>query len=246
MTESIHSVPSKRLKELVAFGKKCSRTAFPNPKREGCPGHASLRAMANRDQRLTLEDLPISHVVRCSPCFQEYLRLRKMSLFMRGLQITAASLVAIAVFVTAIRFVQNYSNSRGAPSIAEQRRSQPQTSISSPQPSLARLPITIDLAVFSPTRGDEKKESKESIHLPRRPLRVTLQMPFGMEPGAYAVRLEDSAGNVYADTRVAGRISDGTTALDVDVDLTATSPRNLSLMIQPRGLRWRSYPVVVE
>lgn len=246
MTEPIHPEPSKRVKELVALGKKCSRTAFPNPRREGCPGRASLRAMANRDRRLTLEDLPISHVVRCSPCFQEYLRLRKMSVFMRGLQITVASLVAIAVFVTAIRFVTNHTSHRGAPSISEQQRSQPQPGISTTQPLLARLPITIDLAAFSPTRGDEKKESKKSIHLPRRPVRVTLRMPFGMEPGAYAVRLKDSAGNVYADTRVAGRISGGTTAFDVDVDLTATSPRSLSLMIQPPGLRWRSYPVVVE
>jgi hypothetical protein len=111
---------------------------------------------------------------------------------------------------------------------------------------MARIPITIDLAAFSPTRGHEKSDSKKVIHLPQRFLRVTFQLPFGMEPGAYDVRLKDSAGNVYADKRAAGRISGGSTALDVDLDLTAASPRSLTLMIRPPGLSWRTYPVVLN
>ena len=86
----------------------------------------------------------------------------------------------------------------------------------------------------------------KAIHLPQRLLRVTFRMPFGMEPGSYAVQLKDSAGTAYADSRVAGRINEGRTALDVDFDLTTTAPRRLTLMIRPPGLAWRTYAVVVE
>src|SRR5437868_9827020 len=103
MTESNQPASSKHVRGIVAFGKKCSKTTFPNPTREGCPDRARLRAMAHRDRRLSLEDLPISHVVRCSPCFQDYLRLRRISVFVRCLQMTAVSLVVAAVFLTAVR-----------------------------------------------------------------------------------------------------------------------------------------------
>jgi hypothetical protein len=246
MTESSQISSSKLVKALVAFGKKCSRSAFPNPDRIGCPGRDSLSAMANRDRRFTLGDLPVSHVVRCSPCFQEYLRFRQISLFKRSLRITAASLVAIAVSFTAVRFIQNYTNGRSAPNLSEQRRSQPQRGTAVPRYPAARIQATIDLGAFSPTRGDEESDSGKAIHLPQRLLHVTFRMPFGMEPGSYAVQLKDSAGTVYADSRVAGRINEGRTALDVDFDLTTTALRSLTLMIRPPGLAWRTYAVVVE
>ena len=75
MTESNRSTSSKLVRDVVALGKKYARAGFPNPSREGCPSPASLRAMAYRDRRLTLKDLPASHVVTCSPCFQQYSQL---------------------------------------------------------------------------------------------------------------------------------------------------------------------------
>jgi hypothetical protein len=250
MNPDDHLVSAKELKDVVAFGRKCSKTAFPNPTREGCPERARLRAMAHRDPRLTLEDLPIAHVVRCSPCFQEYLHLRRMSLLVRGLQISAASLVVLALFVTAVLFVKDRIGGRGEPSVSQQKqqRSEPQPNVVTPRPAVpvSPIPIKIDLAAFSPTRGDEKEDSRKKLHLPQKLLRVTLQMPLGMEPGEYLVRLKDSAGTDYADIRALGRINDGTTSVEVDLDLASASPGNFTLMIRPPGLSWRRYPVVVE
>src|SRR6266851_7908241 len=96
MTESNQSVSAKQVRDVVALGKTTSKTAFPNPSRQGCPNSSTLRAMAYRDRRLSLKDLPVSHVVGCSPCFQEYARLRRMSVLVRGIQV-AASLVVLAV-----------------------------------------------------------------------------------------------------------------------------------------------------
>src|SRR5438067_1893343 len=114
MTQPNQSVSAKQAGALVALGKKYSKTAFPNSTRKGCPNSSTLRAMAYRDRAFSLKDLPVSHVVSCSPCFQEYARLRRVSVLVRGLQATAASLVVLAVLFAAVRFVWDYNHGRGA------------------------------------------------------------------------------------------------------------------------------------
>ena len=121
MTEGKQSVSTKQVREVVALGKKQSKTAFPNPTRGGCPKPSTLRAMAHRDRRLSLKDLPISHIVNCSPCFQEYARLRRRSVVVRGIQGTVGSLVVLAVLFAAVRFVWNYTRRSSEPNISQQR-----------------------------------------------------------------------------------------------------------------------------
>ena len=99
MAESNQPVTPKQVRDVVALGKKASKTAFPNPTREGCPNSSTLRAMAYRDRQLSLNDIPVSHVVSCSPCFQEYSRLRRIGVVVRGIKVTAASL-AVAIPAT--------------------------------------------------------------------------------------------------------------------------------------------------
>ena len=67
-----------------------------------------------------------------------------------------------------------------------------------------------------------------------------------MEPGEYALRVKDSAGTLLKDTHVLGRLTDGITSLEVDLDLTAASRGSFTLMIRPPGLTWRNFPVLVE
>ena len=248
MIESSQSESAKQVRDVVALGKRYSKTAFPNPTREGCPNFSTLRAMTSRDRRFNLKDLPISHVVSCSPCFQEYLQLRRRSVFMSGLQVTAASLVVLAFLFAAVRFVWNYTRGRGEPSVSQERRAEPQPRVATqqPPPPIAPLAITVNLASFSPTRGDEDQDSANKIHLPPKLLRVSFLLPVGMEPGEYALRLKDSTGTVLKDTRAPVRLNDGITSLDVELDLTAVSRGSFSLMIRPPGLRWRTFPVLVE
>ncbi len=249
MTESNHSASSKLVRDVVALGRKYSKTGFPNPSREGCPSRSSLRAMAYRDRCLTLEDLPVSHVVSCSPCFQEYLHFRRLSVLLRGIQMTAASLVVLAVAFATARFVWNHTGPSGEPSISQKRRAAPQPPVATNQPPLppAPIPIRVDLASFSPTRGDDAKGSSgNTVHLPQESLRVNFLLPLGMEPGEYAVRLKDSTGTIVADKRTVGQINDGITSVEVDIDLAGASRGSFTLMIRPPGLSWRRFPVVVE
>ena len=248
MTESNQSVSAKQVRDVVALGKRTSKTAFPNPTREGCPNSSTLRAMAYRDRRLTLKDLPVSHVVTCSPCFQDYARLRRISVLMRGIQVAAASVAVLAVLFAAGRFVWNYAREHGEPSISQERRSGPQPRSATPQTPapIAPLAMTVDLASFSPTRGEEAKDSLNKIHFPPKLLRVSFLLPVGMEPGEYALRLRDSAGIVLKDTRLLGQLKNGVTSVEADLDFSAASRGSFSLMIRPPGLSWRTYPVLVE
>lgn len=246
MAESNQHVSLKQVRDVVALGRKCSKTAYPNSERKGCPDLSTLRAMAYRDRRLSLTDLPLSHVVSCSPCFQQYLRLRRTLVLMRGLQVTAASLVVLGVLFAAVRVFQDHAGRRGESTISQKHAGQsPQTAVQQPPP-IAPLAISVNLASFSPTRGEEAKNPGNEIHLPPKLLRVSFLLPVGLEPGEYALRLEDSTGAVLTDTRAVGRSSDGITSLEVDFDLGDASRRRFTLMIRPPGLSWRRFPVVVE
>jgi hypothetical protein len=246
MAESHQPVSSKQLRDVVALGRKYSKTAYPNPNREGCPNVSTLRALVYRDRRLSLTDLPLSHVVSCSPCFQEYLRLRRTLVFVRGLQVTAASLVVLGVLFAAVSAFHDRAGRRGEPPISQKHAGKSTQSAAQQPPPMAPLAIGVNLASFSPTRGEDARDPGNAIHLPPKLLRVKFLLPVGMESGEYALRLEDSTGAVRTDTRAFGRSSDGITSLEVDFDLGGASRHRFTLMIRPPGLSWRKFPVVVE
>src|SRR5271157_6474847 len=52
---------------------------FPNPQRVGCPGSAVLRGIAFRKLRLAEVEPWLEHLGSCSPCFQEFIQLRKQA-----------------------------------------------------------------------------------------------------------------------------------------------------------------------
>ena len=236
MTESNRSTSSKLVRDVVALGKKYARAGFPNPSRQGCPSPASLRAMAYRDRRLTLKDLPALHVVTCSPCFQQYSQLRRKARVVRGIRLTTAALAVAAMIVLAIRFTWSHTRS------VEQRAITPRHAA----PPAAPLPYRVDLASFSPTRGDAQNDSEKRVHLPQKLLKVELVLPIGMEPGQYEIRLQDSNGTIVIDKRAPGRLNGGVTSVELDIDLADAPRGNSTLMILPPGLDWRRFPAVIE
>jgi hypothetical protein len=235
MIESNRSASSTMVENIVALGRKHSKTGFPNPNQVGCPSSSTLRAMAYRDRRLTLGDLP-SHVVACSPCFQKYEEFRRMALIVRRIQITAASLaVAAMIFLTA-RFALHHGRRSGEPAVAAKQRT----------PQITPFPLRVELASFSPTRGDASDHSEKKVRLPHKLLRVDFILPLGMEPGGYEIQLQDSKGTVFIDKRVRGRMNDGVTSITTDIDLAGATRGSLTLMIRPHGMDWRKFPAVVE
>ena len=247
MTHHRQFMSTKQMRDVVSLGKDYARAACPNPTREGCPNSSTLRAMAKRDPKLTLGDLPISHVVSCSPCFEEYTRLRRRFSFIHGIELAGASLVVLFILFTAARSVWRSAHGHGETSIShvQQPKKLPSLSTDKPLPT-APLAMTVDLASFSPTRGDEAKTAPKQIHFPPSLLRVTFLLPLGMEPGQYALRLQDDGGTVLNEMNVVGRLNGGVTSITADLDLRAHSRGSFTLMLQPSGLSWRTFPVLVE
>jgi hypothetical protein len=169
-----------------------------------------------------------------------------MSLLFRGAWITAASLVILAaVFMTAR--VAYKRTGTGAPTISRrQTTDRPEVAANHHIPLVAPFSLNIDLASFSPTRGDAEDGSSKKIHLPSKTLRVNFLLPLGMESGEYSLRLQDPTGTVFADKRAPSHMKDGVNSVEVDIDLAGAHRGNFTLMVRPPGLSWRSFPVVVE
>jgi len=240
MTESNHIASSKLARDVVNLGRKYAKTGFPNPNREGCPNQSRLRAIANRDKRLTLADLPASHIVSCSPCFREYERLRRAALLSRGVRIATVSLAAVAFVFVTVRFVLNHAGFRIDQSVTKNVPAKAQ------RPRVVPLLLNVDLAAFSQTRGDADASGERKIHLPRKLLRVRLLLPLGMEPGKYEIRLQDSMGAMLMNKTAVAGMKEGTTSTELDIDLTSVARGSFTLMIRPPGLTWRRFPGEVD
>jgi len=71
---------------------------YPNPKRQGCPGDATVRKLAENPDSIKAEDESDEqgawhHITHCSPCYASFLKLREAGRADRGEQesITAGS-----------------------------------------------------------------------------------------------------------------------------------------------------------
>ncbi|SRR5579871_871235 len=238
----------KQVNEIVALGRQCARTAYPNPRREGCPDASKLRAIAYRDRRYNLADLPISHVVTCSPCFRQYLRFRYRLILLTTAQVATACVVLVAAILVSARFLRDHTTTAVPPAITQNEHrpggAQPAETTERRNPPFA---LQVSLSAFSPVRGDDSKSSPTKIHLPAKSLRITFLLPFGMEPRAYTIRVLNSDGKEILQQAVVARLQDGLASFDVELDLEkATAGTELTLLIREPGLSWRRYPMVVD
>lgn len=247
MTES-DDFTSSVLRDVIALGKRYAKSSCPNPNRDGCPSRSSLRAMAYRDRGLTLRDIPASHVVSCSPCFKEYYYFRRVRLFVSGLQVTGA-IFGVAAIIFVGRLVWHHDLRCSEQTISAKLLPNWHGAAKSTDvgPPVGPLPLTVDLAGFSPSRGDGNSRVQK-VHLPQKLLRVTLLLPLGLDAGDYEIRLENSVGITSLSKHAIGRVKsdDGITAIELEIDLAKATRGNFSLMIRPPGASWRTYPVVVE
>jgi hypothetical protein len=139
------------------------------------------------------------------------------------------------IFLTA-RFAWNHVHRSGEPSLAAIQQT----------PHIAPLSLKVDLASFSPTRGDSRDHSEKRVHLPQKLLRVDFILPLGLELGEYEIRLQDSKGTVFIDKRALGRMNDGVTSVTMDIDLASATRGSFTLLVRPPGMDWRRFPAVIE
>lgn len=248
MNRGKQSAPHKQASAVIALGRNCAKMAYPNPHRQGCPDASKLRAMAYRDERYNLTDLPISHVVTCSPCFSQYLRFRQRLVLVTTVKITTAFLALFVAVFASLKLARHDTAKLFQPTVATNSAPHSPTSNLGPR-SVAATPLAmeVNLQSFSPLRGDSPENTPKKIHLPPKALRIRFLLPIGMEPGQYTVRLSDAQGASVLEKPVTARIAGGAASFVIDLDFTESlAETEMKLMIKPPGLSWRRYPIVVD
>ena len=248
MIERNEFAARKLVNDVVAIGKRYSGTAYPNPSRTGCPDVATLKAMAKRHCRIALQEMPISHVVSCSPCFNEYIRYRRAAIAFRRLQWAAAIVLITAAAFISTRLM-HFTSSRQTPATsAEKTHSTPAEVPASSARATPETPsqVEVNLALLSTTRGSDSDKPQQEIHMPAKAVHVVFLLPTGMEPGVYAVRLLDAAGSAKIDRRVNVHLNSGVASFALDLEFKPSDVgRGWRLMIRPPGLSWRTYAAVI-
>ena len=73
--------PEQQWNRVQRHYQQAVEASYPNPERRGCPGMDALRGLATRSTRFEdlEEDSQWKHVIRCGPCYLEFLDLRDAS-----------------------------------------------------------------------------------------------------------------------------------------------------------------------
>ena len=202
----------------------------------------------HRDRRIALQKMPISHIVSCSPCFNEYVRYRRAGVAFRGLQWAAAIVLIAVTALTSARLMHFRSSGQSPATTAEKTHSTPAEVPPSSASATRERPsqVEVNLALFSTTRGSDSGNPQEEIHLPAKAVHVNFLLPTGMEPGEYAVRLLNAAGSAKIERRVNVQLSSGVASFALDLEFKPSDVgRGWRLMIRPPGLSWRAYAAAI-
>jgi hypothetical protein len=202
-----HLTPEQRRATLKLL-EKSALTDYPNPDRIGCPDSAFLRRLATDRKSIPLSDGRLEHVVRCSPCFAEFVEFRdaaKHRITRRRAFIGVVAAAAAALAALAIR-------STTGPSDLQYEHAE------------------IDLLKTGTERGAYSGPSSVRVDLPRKPLALAITLPFASPTGDYEVQVLRSDGTPSG-LKWSGKayLSDGKTILKLRINLSSLPPDDYQL-----------------
>jgi len=202
---------------LKAYQRVLMGEGFPNPDRAGCPDNETLRAMAFR--KLSSEQLMgwIDHLGTCTPCFREYTEFRNQAEWRRTLAyVGVAASVLVALF-----------------GLWRWRSSHVDV-------ITAHNHIVADMRDRLIMRGDQGAgPGKGPLVFGRGIDDVSFYLPEGSRTGTYEVAVfdEESGASLVRATGAAA-IKNNTTAVNVTLDLSRTTPGHYLVGIRLPGTDW--------
>jgi hypothetical protein len=212
--------------------------AYPNPQRSGCPGADFLRLLAINRRSISVQDPRLTHVARCSPCFQEFAALRDAQARRRSrlrLLPIAAGVLLAAIGVTAY---------------LERSRLFPVASSGASAQAGGYIAALLDLKDRSAVRGVSKPTAEEpkpdSLKLPREKLNLTVTLPFASPAGEYEIQVLKKIGHPLLSTSGAANIQSGLTMLSVHLDISGLAPGRYLLGIRRVPWDWTFHPVLID
>ena len=200
---------------------------FPNPDRVGCPGDGKVREVASR--RTILEDDDWQHITHCSPCYAEFLEVKE-EIRRSGTRARTLGLIGGATVVILLAAFLGYRYFAG-PRISEQTA------------NVAFEPATLNLSDSSVSRGGEGADQKSVPVLPRRPLDLTIILPFGSEPGDYQFELVNKDGRVLKTGDAIAKLRNGSTSLKTRIDAADYSVGDYRIGFRQQSFEWAFHAV---
>ncbi len=193
----------------------------PNPDRIDCPGAETLKGLASK--KLSIRHPARKHIVRCSPCWQEFRAFeaearRTRSLFVVG------SIAALLLIFAASFWIYQHSH-------AEQMRSL--IAAARKFPSARTPPGILNFQTIATARGSGTNSgipTKNQI-ISRSVRELAIVLPTGRDAGTYVLDILSDSG----DRRLAiyvGHASidnDGVTTLRIPVNFKSFSPGTYTL-----------------
>ena len=200
---------------------------FPNPDRVGCPGDGKVREVASR--RTILEDDDWQHITHCSPCYAEFLEVKE-EIRRSGARARTLGLIGGAAVLIMLVALLGYRYVAG-PRISEQTA------------SVTFEPATLNLSDSSVSRGGDSGVPKDVPVLPRRPLDLTIILPFGSEPGAYRFQLVSADGRVLKTGDTPATLRNGATSMETRLNATQYPVGDYKVGFRQASFEWAFYPV---
>jgi len=196
---------------------------FPNPQRIGCPDSAVLRGIAFRKLRLPEVDRWLVHLSSCSPCYQEFVELRKEAASQR--RRTQAWIAVAAILIIAVGGLLWMRIHHSVPP--------PVTAV-------------LDLREISVARGQNPSETNQQpVEISRSAKHLILDLPIGSKEGSYDVALLSESGSQIQSASGTAQLQNHVVTLRADIDVSSVRPGLYLLAIRQPGLEWIRYPVRV-
>jgi len=197
---------------------------FPNPERIGCPGSAVLRGIAFHKLRLVEVHQWLDHLSTCSPCYHEFIELRKQVVTQRRrLQVWLAAAAVVILTVTGWLWVRTHYAVQGT-----------ETAV-------------LDLRGISVTRGESSPQTNlQTLKLQRSAKHLVLDLPIGSAEGSYELALESESGTQLLSATGTAQLHDGVVVLRADVQFRDVSPGAYVLGLRQPGLEWVLYRVRIS
>jgi len=217
---------SKREEErLLKAGRSVFSTAFPNPNREGCPPQDLIEALAGDKSKLAQHQDFILHMSRCSPCYNDFARFRRVA--QRERRLKAVGIAAIIVLVCLASWF-----------VVRSRRHTVSTNIA----------VVLDLRNRLVLRGvpEAGEQAQQPLMLLRGIDNVSLYLPSGSRTGPYDVGVFQEPGIPLASATGMATAEGTLTVLKAKLDLSKLNPGHYLLAIRPPGVEWSYYPLVVR
>jgi hypothetical protein len=207
---------------LDALGRVLSKD-FPNPERVGCPSRDLLKALASRQLSLAEAEPWMDHLGKCTPCFRDYMELRRLG--ERRRKLTYLGIAGVVVVACVALWGWRYRQQRVI---------------------TAHNHIVADMRDRLVLRG-EQGPGKGPLEFQRGFDDVSFYLPEGSRAGTYDVAIfhQEPVKPLTSATGTA-TIENGTTTLKVTLDLSRIEPGYYLVGIRLPDTEWSYCPLIVK